>query len=85
VDKSDNITNHSPLSDGTQHGQRSYFSTFWNLPFLSVLSFLPLVVQNHHTNYSDCNGKGRNTRDGEGASNSDHKTRKTNMPHPSAN
>lgn len=66
--------NHSPLSDGTQHGQRSYFSTFWNLPFSTVLSFLPVVVQNHHTNYSDCGGKGHNTRDEEGASNSDHKT-----------
>ena len=77
MDKSDHITNHSPLSDGTQHGQRNYFSTFWNLLFSTVLSFLPLVVQNYHTNYSDCDGKGHNTRDWVGTSNSDHKTRKT--------
>lgn len=81
MDKSDHITNRSPLPDGTQNGLRSYFSTFWNLPFSTVLSFFPLVVQNHHTSFSDFGGKGHNTRGGECASNLDHNTRKTSPIH----
>jgi hypothetical protein len=39
------------LCDDLWNGQRSYFSTFWNLPFSTLLSFSPHVVQNHNSDF----------------------------------
>ena len=41
------------LADGLGNRQRSYSSISWTLPFSTALSFLPLVVQNYHTDSSD--------------------------------
>jgi len=47
------MMNLASLSGSPQNGQRSYFSTFCNLPFSTVLSFTPFVIQSYHTNCSD--------------------------------
>jgi hypothetical protein len=47
------MTNPSLLPDGPQNGLRNYYSTFWNSPFSTMLSFSSFVVQNFHPDYSD--------------------------------
>jgi len=64
--------NLASLSGSPQNGQSSCFSTFCNLPFSTVLSFAPVVIQSYHMNCSDW-WWGTYTKDMEGASNSDHK------------
>jgi hypothetical protein len=53
VDKSDHMINCTLLADRLGNGQGSYFSILWTLPLLIALSFLPLVVQNYHTDSSE--------------------------------
>ena len=39
-------------ADWLGSGQRSYSSTFWTLPLSTAVIFLPLMVQNYHTDNS---------------------------------
>ena len=45
VDKYDHVTNLYFIKNSPRNMKISHFYTFWNLPFSTVFSFSPLVVQ----------------------------------------
>jgi len=40
------------IADSHVTGKMSYFSTFWTLPFITVLSFFLFVVQHYYMDWS---------------------------------
>jgi len=53
MDKSDHMTNSYSIADELGKWTDKLYLFFWTLPLSAALSFLPLVVQNCHTDSSD--------------------------------